>query len=156
MNESRVVIKIYDIRWDLYLPLSAEDQYNLTQIRIPLGNSQPEFDQLVLALVKVLIDALNEKQLIVPGDGQSDIKGISKIEKWLQSNGAVGYANHIAFLRNLQKLRSTGFGHRKGKEYSRISKTFGLSEKSKIDVFEAIIQKANAFLKYMKTTSGID
>ena len=41
--------------WDLYLPLSEEDQYNLTQIRLPLGNSQPEFDQLVLALVKVLI-----------------------------------------------------------------------------------------------------
>ena len=66
--------------WDLYLPLSAEDQYNLTQIRIPLGESQPEFDQLVLSLVKVLIDSLNEKQLIIPGDVQTDIKGISKLE----------------------------------------------------------------------------
>ena len=138
--------------WDLYLPLSAEDQYNLTQMRIPLGNSQPEFDQLVLALAKVLIESLNEKQLIVPGDDRSDIKGISKLEKWLQSNKAVGYEAHIMFLRSLQKLRSTGSGHRKGKEYSKISNTFGLSEKSKIDVFEAILQKANAFLKYMKST----
>lgn len=142
--------------WDLYLPLSAEDQYNLTQIRIPLGNSQLEFDQLVLALVKVLIDSLNEKQLIIPGDDQSDIKGISKLEKWLQSNEAIGYENHITFLRNLQKLRSTGSGHRKGKEYSKISNTFGLSEKSKIDVFEEILQKANAFLKYMTQTSQIN
>lgn len=138
--------------WDLYLPLSAEDQYNLTQIQIPLGNSQPEFDQLVLALVKVLIDSLNEKQLIILGNDQSDIKGIGKLEKWLQSKEAVGYEDHITFLRNLQKLRSTGSGHRKGKEYSKISNTFGLSEKSKIDVFEIILQKANAFLKYMKTT----
>ncbi|MBR7071264.1 MAG: hypothetical protein IKI29_03785 [Clostridia bacterium] len=138
--------------WDLYLPLSAEDQYNLTQIRIPLGNSQPEFDQLVLALVKVLIDSLNEKQLIVPGNEQSDIKGISKLEKWLQSNEVVGYEEHITFLRDLQKLRSSGTGHRKGKEYSKISNTFGLSEKSKIDVFESILKKTNAFLKYMKDT----
>ncbi len=138
--------------WDLYLPLSVEDQYNLTQIRIPLGESQPEFDQLVLSLVKVLIDSLNEKQLIVLGDVQTDIKGISKLERWIQSNEAVGYENHIKFLRDLQKLRSTGSGHRKGKEYSKISNTFGLSEKSKIDVFEEVIRKSNDFLKYMKTT----
>lgn len=138
--------------WDLYLPLSVEDQYNLTQIRIPLGESQPEFDQLVLSLVKVLIDSLNEKQLIVPGDVQTDIKGISKLERWIQSNEAIGYENHIKFLRDLQKLRSTGSGHRKGKEYSKISNTFGLSEKSKIDVFEEILRKSNDFLKYMKTT----
>lgn len=138
--------------WDLYLPLSTEDQYNLTQIRIPLGNSQLEFDHLVLALVKVLIDSLNEKQLIIPLNEQSDIKGISKLEKWLQANGAVGYEEHIMFLRNLQKLRSTGSGHRKGKEYRKISDIFGLSEKSKIDSFEAILQTANDFLKYIKTT----
>ena len=138
--------------WDLYLPLSAEDQYNLTQTRIPFGNNQPEFDQLVLSLVKVLIDSLNEKQLIVPSDDQSDIKGISKLEKWLKSKGAIGYENHITFLRNLQKLRSTGSGHRKGKEYSKISDTFGLSEKSKVDVFEEILKDANAFLEYMRST----
>ena len=138
--------------WDLYLPLSAEDQYNLTQIRIPLGESQPEFDQLVLSLVKVLIDSLNEKQLILPGDVQTDIKGISKLEKWIKSNEAVGYENHIKFLRDLQKLRSTGSGHRKGKEYSKISNTFGLLEKNKIDVFEELLRKSNDFLKYMKTT----
>ena len=59
MNESSIAIKIYDIRWDLYLSLSAEDQYNLTQIWIHLGNSQPEFDQLVLALVKVFLEMVN-------------------------------------------------------------------------------------------------
>ena len=71
-----------------------------------------------MSLVKVLIDSLNEKQLIIPGDIQTDIKGISKLEKWIKSNEAVGYENHIKFLRDLQKLRSTGSGHRKGKEYS--------------------------------------
>ena len=136
--------------WDLYLQLSEEDKYNLTQIRRPLVESQPEFDQLVLSLVKVLIDSLNEKQLIIEGDIQNDIKGIGKLEKWIKSNNGIGYENHIKFLKDLQKLRSTGSGHRKGKEYSKISKVFGLSEKSKIDVFEEILQKSNDFLKYMK------
>ena len=99
-----------------------------------------------------MIDSLNEKQLIIPGDVQTDIKGISKLEKWIKSNEAVGYENHIKFLRDLQKLRSTGSGHRKGKEYSKISNTFGLLEKSKIDVFEEVLRKSNDFLKYMKTT----
>ena len=99
-----------------------------------------------------MIDSLNEKQLIIPGDVQTDIKGISKLEKWMKSNEAVGYENHIKFLRDLQKLRSTGSGHRKGKEYSKISNTFGLLEKSKIDVFEEVLRKSNDFLKYMKTT----
>ena len=105
-----------------------------------------------MSLVKVLIDSLNEKQLIIPGDVQTDIKGISKLEKWIKSNEAVGYENHIKFLRDLQKLRSTGSGHRKGKEYSKISNTFGLLEKNKIDVFEELLRKSNDFLKYMKTT----
>ena len=99
-----------------------------------------------------MIDSLNEKQLIIPGDVQTDIKGISKLEKWIKSNEAVGYENHIKFLRDLQKLRSTGSGHRKGKEYSKISNTFGLLEKNKIDVFEELLRKSNDFLKYMKTT----
>lgn len=138
--------------WYLFLPLTEEDQYNLSQIRIPIGNSQPEFDQLVLELVKVLIDSLNEKELIVPVDNKAGIKGISKLEKWLQLEGVTGYEDHINFLRNLQKLRSTGSGHRKGKGYNDISNSFGLSEKSKIDVFEEILKNANAFLKYMEAT----
>lgn len=138
--------------WSFYLPLSEADQYNLTQIQIPLVNSQSEFDQLILSLVKVLIDSLNEKELIVTGEDNTGLKGISKLEKWLQSKEVAGYEEHISFLRDLQKLRSTGTGHRKGKEYSKISNSFGLSEKSKIDAFEAILQKANASLKYLSIT----
>lgn len=136
--------------WDLFLPLSEEDQYNLTQIHIPLGNSQPEFDQLVLSLVKVLIDSLNEKQLKLPEAMQADQKGIGKLENWMQANGAVEYEEHIAFLRDLQELRSTGSGHRKGKSYNKIAAIFGLAEKSKMDVFEEILKKANAFLAYLE------
>ena len=33
--------------WSIFLPLTEQDEYNLSQIRIPLTNSQPEFDMLV-------------------------------------------------------------------------------------------------------------
>ena len=43
-------------------------------------------------------------------------KGISKLEKWLKKTDCKGYEIHIRFLRDLQELRSTGTGHRKGKK----------------------------------------
>lgn len=46
--------------WDLYSPLPEEDKYLLKQIHIPLTDSQSEFDQLVLALDKIVIEALNK------------------------------------------------------------------------------------------------
>lgn len=138
--------------WELFLPLSEEDQYNLSQIHIPLTNSQPEFDQLVLSLVKVLIDSLNEKMLQREIEAKEDIKGISKLEAWLQEKGAVDFQGHIKFLRDLQELRSTGTGHRKGKSYDKISKQFNLDHLNLIDAFEEILHRANEFLNYMNSS----
>lgn len=135
--------------WTLFLPLSSEDHYNISQIRIPITDSQPEFDQLVLSLVKVLIDSLNEKELRCSDNAADNQKGISKLENWFNINGIVDYEEHIQFLRDLQELRSCGTGHRKGKSYDKISKVFYLREKSKIDVFEDILKSANAFLAFL-------
>ena len=112
--------------WPLFLPLSVTDEYNLNGIRIPVLNNQQEFDSLVLSLVKVLIDSLNEKELLkqanVPADQQATLKGIGKLEVWLNSKKAKAFEDHIQFLRDLQELRSAGTGHRKGKGYDKISK----------------------------------
>ncbi|WP_253281829.1 hypothetical protein, partial [Arcanobacterium phocae] len=134
--------------WPLFLSLSREDQYNLSHLRIPITDSQQEFDQQVLSLVKVLIDSLNEKKLRGK-NGESAPKGIGKLQNWLECNSFKNYEEHIVFLRNLQELRSAGSGHRKGKSYSKISEKFGLTEKSTIDVFESVLLKANAFLEYL-------
>lgn len=135
--------------WEFYLSLSEEDEYNLTQIRIPLVDSQPEFDQLVLSLVKILIDSINEKEIQKRIGSDQSLKGISKLEGWFRFMSAEGYQKHIQFLRDLQELRSTGTGHRKGKAYNKISREFGLDTKSFIDVFEEILNRANDFLIYM-------
>lgn len=135
--------------WPIFLPLSEEDEYNFTNIRIPYTDSQQEFDQLVLSLVKVMIDSLNEKKLTTP-DSDKGEKGISKLEKWLEAKEIMDYSDHISFLRDLQELRSNGSGHRKGKSYDKISKKFGLDQKRKKDVYEEILVKANELLIYLE------
>ena len=135
--------------WPIFLSLSEEDEYNFTNIRIPYTDSQQEFDQLVLSLVKVIIDSLNEKQLAT-SDVDKGEKGIRKLEKWLESKGLNDYTDHISFLRDLQELRSNGTGHRKGKSYDKTSKKFCLDEKRKKDVYEEILEKANELLLYLE------
>lgn len=50
------------------------------------------------------------------------IRGISKLKTWFNENKIDGFEEHISFHRNLQELRSAGTGHRKGKNYDKISK----------------------------------
>lgn len=136
--------------WDLYLPLAEEDQYNLTQLRIPLTDNHIEFDQLVLSLTKVLIDSLNEKELRKRTQNiEENDKGISKLEKWLASKEAEGYETHIQFLRDLQDLRSTGTGHRKGKSYNKTVERIGIENRSLIDAFELLLEKADNYIEYL-------
>ena len=60
---------------------------------------------------------------------------------------AIGFEEHICFLRDLQDLRSSGTGHRKGANYNKIATKFGLNEKNTVDVFEDILNKTIAVLE---------
>lgn len=138
--------------WCIFKELTTKDRYNLDNIRIPSSNSQEEFDTLVLSLVKCIIDSLNEEMIIIATSEDNNgktIRGISKLQTWLYENGAIDYEKHITFLRNLQELRSTGTGHRKGKKYDKISKQFNIDEKSLIDVYEQILFQADEFIMFL-------
>ena len=139
--------------WELFLPLSPDDEYNYTHLHLPLSESQPEFDQQVLSLVKTLIDSLNEKELKKVNGCNTSVSGsINRFSEWLKANNAIDFEEHICFLRDLQDLRSSGTGHRKGANYNKIATKFGLNEKNTIDVFEDILKKAIAVLEYLKET----
>jgi len=139
--------------WPLFKPLAEKDQHYYTAIRIPLTNDQAEFDSQILAITKLLIDSLNEseiqKQLSekVPED-----KGISKFNTFLQLRGAIDYDTHIKFLRDLQTLRSSGVGHRKGKEFEKIAQIFQIGEKDLMAVAEEILRNAILLLEYLDNT----
>lgn len=138
--------------WPIFNPLAEGDEYNLENIRIPLSESQEEFDQQVLALNKTIVDSLNEKKIGKEITLTENMKGISKIEEWLKVKGIDGYEQHIAFLRDLQELRSAGTGHRKGKEYQKIAAKFQLSENDKRSDFERILKSAILFIKFLKSS----
>ena len=135
--------------WELFLPLSEDDEYNLKSLRIPLNDSQEEFDHQVLSLVKTIIDSLNEKEIEKQITQSGELKGISKLKKWFEKLQLSDYEPHIKFLRNLQELRSSGTGHRKGKNYEKISKVFKLDEKSHMDVFDEILLQAIELIEYL-------
>ena len=136
--------------WHLFLPLTESDKYNINHLHIPFTNSQEEFDYQVLALVKIIIDSLNEKEINkhIKND-LVETKGISKLEQWLMESGIQGFEEHIKFLRNLQSLRSTGTGHRKGEKYEKIKKAFNLTDNNFKIVFDELLSKAEAFLIFL-------
>ncbi len=123
--------------WPLLIPLAKEDEHHLQSIRIPSTSEQKDFDDLILALTKILVDSLNEKELncLIPKEEFGKIKGsISRLERVLEILKVEGYRDHIEFLRNLQNLRSAGTAHRKGKNYLKIAKAFNIHSTSLVRV----------------------
>lgn len=140
-----------ELGWNLFLELNEEDRYNFEGLRIPVTNSIVEMDMLTLSLVKVLLDSLNEKNILKQLTGTNEkLKGsISRLEMWLKEKNLESYEEHIKFLRNLQELRSSGTGHRKGKSYAKIAKVFDVSKGNYSDAFSSILEQAISFLDYM-------
>ncbi len=141
------------LNWPILLPLAQEDTHHIQAIRIPSNEEQKDFDDLVLALTKILVDSLNEKELnkLIPADELGDIKGsISRLERALQEIDMPGYEEHIKFLRDIQDLRSAGTAHRKGSNYRKIAEELGVNSMSLPKVFEGILIKANRFLQFLE------
>jgi hypothetical protein len=113
--------------WPLFLPLEKADEHLLQTVRIPVTNSQSEFDDQVLALAKLLVDSLNEKA-----------------KKFPETDSV------ISFLRDLQELRSSGSGHRKGTRYQEVLSRLGIAPERKPDVMSRLLQEATAMLKALR------
>lgn len=147
-------IWLLKFNWYLFKPLSDGDAYLFAHLRIPVNDSQSEFDYQVLTLTKILIDSLNEEAIgnyIVIEEGKN-IKGIKKFELFLKG---LNYLDNnslkiISFFRNLQDLRSSSVGHRKSKNYQKISKIFEIDSKKLSDVFISILNDANICLSCLE------
>jgi hypothetical protein len=136
----------------LLLPLAIEDAHHLRSLRVPSTDEQKDFDELVQALTKILIDSLNEKALndLIPSPTSDAIKGsISRLESAFRARGVSGFESHIAFLRNLQELRSSGVAHRKGSNYRKIADEFQVDSQNLRAVFSGILAKALDVLDFL-------
>ncbi len=137
--------------WQLLLPLDTADEYHFKNLRVPTTDEQRDFDELVLSLTKILIDSLNERRLntLISKDQKAKLKGsIARLEAVLSAHDVEGAAERIAFLRKLQSLRSSSAAHRKGRNYRKIAKDFGVESQHLRDVFTGIIWQALDVLDY--------
>ena len=138
------------------LPLSTADTYHLECLRTPTTDEQHDFDEVVLSLTKVLIDSLNEAYLkkMIPFEKREEYKdkrGIALLETALHLNDIKGIDVHIDFLRKLQSLRSSGSAHRKGRNYEKVAKHFGIQNKSLREAFTEILNSATNVLDFFIT-----
>ncbi len=138
--------------WPLFLPLDEQDQYNFETLRVPINNSIAEMDMLILSLVKILIDSLNEKQIVkqLRGSYEKLIGSISKVEAWFAEKQLDEYQTQVKFLRELQELRSSGTGHRKGKSYHKITKTLNVDKENYVEAFSNILNSTVQFIEFIE------
>ena len=139
--------------WQLLQPLHSGDQHHLDSLRIPAADEQRDFDALVLSLAKILIDSLHVKRLnsLLSEEQKEGVGegGIARLEAVLASRNVEGAAEHIAFLRKLQSLRSSSSAHRKGSKYQKIAKQFGIESQSLREVFAGILWQAIDLLNFL-------
>ena len=144
--------------WPIFKPLRTDDAHVLKTIRIPLNENPAEFDNLSLAMTKVMIDSLNESELAKAIILDEKDKGITKLEKYLVAQGAPDSSAPIKFLRNLQDLR-VGSAHRKSTKFEKAFAAF-TSEQSFKAAGLAMLTQAVSFLEYnspdLKPSSKIE
>jgi hypothetical protein len=142
--------------WSILLPLTKDDEHYFGALRIPASDEQRDFDEVILGLTKILVDSLNEKELnrLIAAADVAGLKGsISRLEKACENCAISDYAEHIRFLRDLQELRSSSAAHRKGSNYRKIAEKLGLDAQSLRQVFEGMIIKSLAYVRWLKSTS---
>lgn len=138
--------------WDFFLSLHQDDEHFLTGLRLMGKDNQTEFDTQLIALTKILVDSINEKEITkglktLTGND----KGITKLEKFFVERGMADFEPHIKFLRILQDLRSKSAAHRKGSNYERLVEDLQMADEGQQRVFEALPIAATNFLFYLRS-----
>lgn len=137
--------------WFLFLELAEGDAHLIETVRIPLNNSQPEMDQQVIFITKLLIDSLNEVEIKKHvGDIPKDTRGITKFKLFFEKTNFPQAAETIQFLRNLQDLRSTGSGHRKGADYESAIKRLKIDLSYKAEAVKLLLNNGLRMFHFLR------
>lgn len=142
--------------WDLFKDLVDDDQHVFQRLRIPLNQSQPEFEAQVLNLTKVLIDSINitgiSKLLQNQVDGE---RGIDKLCRWLVQERYPYVDRDIEFLKRLQRLRSKLVAHRKGSDHAKVLQDENVDE-NKINEIAIMLSNGCNLIESMANHMGLD
>ncbi len=139
--------------WYLFKPLNEPDQYVLSTLHVPLSESPAEFEQQVIFLTKIIVDSINQAELKKRiGEINNEMKGIDRLNAYLEEQQITRHDTYIKFLRNLQTLRSKGVAHRKSKDYEKEIKKLNFldfEKKGYVDNFIDILSYSIRLLKFL-------
>ncbi len=100
--------------WGLYREAEGSDAELLQRVRIPLNDTDAEFEAQLLGLARLLVDLMNEAAISADLPPIKGEKGISKFKRFLEANGFEHVDRDIALLRRIQNLRSRIAAHSSG------------------------------------------
>ncbi|GAA1493138.1 hypothetical protein GCM10009627_14840 [Curtobacterium herbarum] len=100
--------------WGLYREAKGSDAGLIQRVRIPLNDTDTEFEAQLLALAKLLVDMLDEAAISAGLPPVKDEKGISKLKRFLETHRYEHVERDIALLRRIQNLRSRIAAHTSG------------------------------------------
>lgn len=132
--------------WTLFRDLKESDVFLLQQLRVPLNDTQNEFEEAVKLLGKLMSDALNESAIgkALPSRVENE-KGISKFERFLTLEGYPHVERDIKYLRRVQELRSKVSAHLKGRDYEKVL-TKNLGEARGARAIRQLLEEGDTFL----------
>lgn len=136
--------------WHLFKPLRNEDTHYFSSLRIPLSDNALEFEQQVMALSKLTIESINEKEIKKNVKvSVKKLRGINKLEVFLKEKHVKKYNSHIEFLKLLYNLRTLSTAHRKSDGFDQIAYMFQIGEKPYDLIFDEILKKMTKFLDFL-------
>lgn len=100
--------------WGLYREAEGSDAELIQRVRIPLNNTNTEFEAQLLSLAKLHIDLLNEAAIAADLPSVKNEKGVSKLKRFLEAHSYEHVDRDIALLRRIQGLRSRIAAHTSG------------------------------------------
>lgn len=136
--------------WGLYKEPNGSDKQVIQRVRIPLNETDTEFEEQVLALCKLMVELLNEREISQNLTKVKNERGISKLERFLTGDGYAYVDRDVAFLRRLQNLRSKSAAHAKGSDYAQLL-TKELNGGSRTDLVTELMRDATQMLDDLAT-----
>jgi hypothetical protein len=123
--------------WDLFKDMNGPDVNIIKQVRIPLNNSDQEFEANIDYLAKLIPESINDKELNKElSEKVPDEKSISKLERFLNANNYPHTERDIHLLRDLFEVRSKLVAHRKASDWEKIlSKVFAENRGQKAIIY---------------------
>jgi hypothetical protein len=133
------------VKEDLFQSATTGDEHILQRIHTLLTDSQPDFEEQVLNLSRLLIDSLNASRLAADLALPSDSTGLERLQAWLQAKAYPHVDRDLEMLRSLYRTRSRGAAHKKGSDYTKmLQKAFGSS--NRVEIIESLLAAATTML----------